>query len=415
MHIEIITIGHEILCGSILDTNFSYLAKRISEEGYSVARHTSVPDDPVTIEECLNEALKRSDVILTTGGLGPTLDDKTKDIMAKVFKKRLELNHEICADLVTRYGPDLVSIEHQATVPLDTKILHNSVGTAPGFVLHQGKSMCCVMPGVPIEMQTMFEKEVLPYLKETLNKSPKKLVRTVYLCHLSENVIDPYLRILDQQYPQVEKGIYPGYGVLSVEFKLQETPSAAPILQKCVDTLVAQFGSYLFSLEDKSLSLAVHHYMLAHKKTLALAESCTGGHMAAKLVDHAGASAYFLGSVVCYSNEIKKRSLGVKEQTLRHYGAVSREVLEEMLKGILDVSQADYALAVTGVAGPGGGTLEKPVGTVWCGLAVRGEPMQVGKILAKGRVKRASMIEYTANFMLGVLWRKVAYNLNTLS
>lgn len=414
MNIEVITIGNEILYGNIVDTNFVYLAKRLAEEGYGISRHTSIPDDPEVMEQCLREALHRSEIILTTGGLGPTLDDKTKEVIAQVFGKKLILNPAVKEELIGRYGPDYSWIDHQATVPVETEILQNRVGTAPGFLFKKDKNLCFVMPGVPLEMQTMFENEVLVRLKYVLQKRQKQIVKSLYLCHLPESNVDPYLRALDTQYPHIEKGIYPGYGVLSVEFKVKESPKAQQELQACVHTIEQAFGSYLFSQEDKSLSLAVHNTLTHHKKTLALAESCTGGFIASQLVQHAGASNYFLGGIVCYSDEMKKRSLGVKAETLRTHGAVSEETVKQMLEGAFALSGADYALAVSGVLGPSGGSQEKPIGTVWCGLGIRGEAPHIGKILAKGRAKRASMIEYTTNFMLGVLWRKVVFGINTL-
>jgi len=416
MRLEIVTIGSEILCGNITDTNFSYLAKRLAEEGYFVARHTSVPDEAEALTQCLQEALQRSDCILTTGGLGPTLDDHTKEVMCLFFQKTQSSNKKIRDELIERYGPQLPSLDHQSTVPEDTHILQNKMGTAPGFLFTQHKKSCFVMPGVSLEMQHMFEEEVLPLLQKMHNPLHKKSVSTLHFCHLPENAIDPYLREMHQRYPQIEYGIYPRYGTVSVELKIDKCHGKAgqDAFKECEQRLLSQFREYFFSREDKELSLAIHQYMIKNKKTLAVAESCTGGHIAAKLVDHPGASEYFLGGVVCYSNILKQTLLGVKPKTLEEYGAVSRETVEEMVAGCLKLSGADYVLAVSGIAGPTGGSADKPVGTVWCGLGEKGKPPQIGKILAKARAKRASMIEYTANFMLGVLWRKGMYDVTTL-
>lgn len=416
MQIEVITIGSELLCGRVLDTNFVYLAKKFSEEGYEVFRHTSIGDDPVMMKQVFEEAFQRSDIILTTGGLGPTLDDKTKEVLAALFQRKLILCEEIKNDLIQRYGSKLLSLEHQATVPEDTEILKNKVGTAPGFLFKRGQKSFFVMPGVPTEMKTMFEEEVFSKIKTLLSKEETFFSRSIHLCHLPENSVDPCLRELEKLYPAVEKGIYPGYGILSVEFKLKAKSEAlaSNILEKCVKRITDNFGQYVFSTQDHNLSLAIQKKMIAHRKTLVLAESCTGGHIAAKLVNIPSASEYFLGGVVCYNNLLKKRWLGVKEETLSKYGAVSYETTFEMLQGALDLSGADYALAVTGVAGPSGGSQEKPVGTVWCGLGMKGEKPYIGKIAAKGRAKRELVIEYASNFVLGVLWRQIAYGINSL-
>ena len=416
MQIEVITIGNELLSGSTLDTNFTYIAKRLSEEGFEIFLHTTIPDDKGFMEQFFLEAINRSDIILTTGGLGPTIDDHTKEVVAKVFNKKLIPNEEIKKDLIERFGAELPSLEHQATVPEGTSLLKNKLGTAPGFFFQVEKTSFFVMPGVPLEMKTMFEEEVILKIKSLLLQQPKKFTRRMHLCHLSENSVDPCLREMDTLYPHVEKGIYPGYGVLAIEFKVKESSEqkALAILENCITRISEKFGNYKVSTEGKTLPEVIHHYMIAHKKTLLLAESCTGGHLAAKLVDIAGSSEYLLGSIVCYSNELKKSVLGVKKETLDAYGAVSEAVVYEMVQGALDLSSADYVLAVSGIAGPSGGSIEKPIGTVWCGLGVRGEKPYIGKILAKGRGKRASMIEYTSNFMLGVLWRKIAYNILSL-
>lgn len=412
MRIEVITVGNELLAGSTIDTNFVYLAQRLSAEGYSIFIHTSIPDDPIFMEQFFLEATQRSDIILTTGGLGPTIDDHTKQVVAKVFNKKFVLNKDIRNDLMQRYGPDLISLEHQATVPEGVELLKNKVGTAPGFLFQTKKNSFFVMPGVPLEMKIMFEEEVIPKIKHLLSKESKKFVRRIQLCHLSESNVDPCLREINEIYPQVEAGIYPGYGLLAVEFKIKETTEkkAQSILEGCVQKISEKFSNYIVSVDNLTLPEMVQDWMIKHEKTLILAESCTGGHLAAKLIEIPGASDYLLGSIVCYSNELKKSVLGVREETLSKYGAVSYETVYEMVQGALSLSTADYVLAVSGIAGPSGGSEEKPIGTVWCGLGVRGEKEHIGKILAKGRAKRTSVIEYTANFMLGVLWKKIAYN-----
>ena len=416
MQIEVITIGAELLSGRVVDTNFAYIAKRLSEEGWTVFQHISIPDEKKRIEESVQQALKRSSIIFTTGGLGPTLDDCTKKVLAQLFGKTLQPSLAIRQDLVERFGQELASLEEQSTVPGETVLLRNKVGTAPGFLFEKDRKQVFVLPGVPLEMISMFEEEVLPKLRESMTQRKRTYIQTLQLCHLAENAIDPLLRELQTLYPSVMSGIYPSYGTLGVEFKKEtyKEQEARRDLEACLEHVKKHYAAYIISTQGQSLAEVIQAWMVAHKKTLVLAESCTGGHLAAKLVDVPGASQYFLGSVVTYHNSIKTKALGVKKKTLESYGAVSKEVVHEMVQGALQLSGADYALAVSGIAGPSGGTEDKPVGTVWCALGVRGQEPYIGKILAKGRAKRSSVIEYTANFMLGALWRHIAYGIKVL-
>ncbi|MCH9631571.1 MAG: Nicotinamide-nucleotide amidohydrolase PncC [Chlamydiia bacterium] len=416
MKIEILSIGNEILSGATIDTNFVYLASRLLEEGYQVAFHEVIPDDPKIMKEVFQRALNRSSIVITTGGLGPTIDDRTRDVTADVFEKKLVLSEEVKEYLIKRYGKGLSTIEIQSMVPEDTKLLKNEVGVAPGF-FYEGKSSMFVFPGVPSEMKAMFENFALKEILELLSNEKKMYSKSMYLCHVSEHMVDPYLRDLERAYPDVEKGIYPGYGVLSIGFKVKESSEkkATGILDNCIDAIAEKFYTHVYSTEEKDIALAVHTHMTKHGLTLATAESCTGGNIAAKITEISGASNYFLGSIVSYSNHMKESVLKVRKQTLDAFGAVSEEVVKEMLEGAMQASGADYVMAVSGVAGPTGGTPQKPVGLVYCGLMKKGEEPHVAKILAKGAAKRHLVIEYTTNFMLGTLYRKVVYDITPFS
>lgn len=415
--IEILSIGNELLSGTTIDTNFVFLAKRLLEEGFQVSYHEMVPDNPLRMKSAIENALSRSKIVLTTGGLGPTLDDITKEVTAEIFGKELFLDQNVKDNLIKRFGKKLSTIDIQATVPKETKLLQNDVGLAPGFHYEKGESHLFVLPGVPSEMRAMFDQHALKEILMILKNEKKLYSKFMYLCHLSEHVVDPYLRTLDRACPEVEKGIYPGYGTLSVGFKVKEASEekARVILDTCVDSLSENFHTHVYSTKNKSLALAVHEHMTKHHLTLACAESCTGGQIAAKITENPGASNFFLGSVVSYSNLMKETALKVRRQTLDAYGAVSSETVKEMLEGLMQLTDADYVIAVSGVAGPGGGTPQKPVGLVHCGLMKKGEKPYVAKILAKGTAKRSLVIEYTANFMLGTLYRKVAYDVEPFS
>ncbi len=411
MQIEIITIGSEVLAGTTIDTNFQYLAAQFSCSGMAVTRHVTVQDNFEEMKEVFLSALFRSDIILTTGGLGPTIDDMTKEVVADVFQTKLVKDEAIEKDLKQRYGNKPISLKEQSTVPKTCTPLLNTAGTAPGMYFKKDKKHFFVLPGVPIEMKTMYQKSVLPTLNELWKNHEKKYVKNIYLCHLPELAIDPHLRDLDKIYPEIEKGIYPSYGFLSVEFKLKETheKKALDILSACQEKVEEEFYSHVYSKQDKRIEKAIQDYFIKNRLKLALAESITGGHIAAKITDISGASKYFVGSIVSYSNYLKRSVLKVDETILSEKGAVSKETAKKMAEEALELSMADYAVSVTGVAGPDGGNEEKPIGTVWVGIAQKNSNTFVWKIQSKGSAKRSSVIEYTANYALGALWRLVVY------
>lgn len=410
MAIEILSIGDEILSGSIQDTNFPYLADALKKAGYLVSFHQTVSDEPEILEKAIKNALARSQLVITTGGLGPTLDDRTKEITAKVFEKNLTTSEEIKSILTKRYSGKLSSIENQSIVPEGTELLYNDIGTAPGFFYRKGNKALVVLPGVPHEMKAMFETYALKKIIELLTDRKKIFFKHMHFCHLGEDELDPYLREIEKRHPNVSTGIYPGYGILSVSLKVVGEEKK---LDECAEFLLEKFPTHFYSYEQKDLAYALQKEMIAKNLTLALAESCTGGHIAAKITNIADCSKYFLGSMVSYSDEMKKRALLVASSHLEKFGAVSKEVVEDMLLGAEKLTSADFVLAVSGIAGPGGGTKEKPIGTVYCGILKKGSKPHVGKILSKGRTKRELVIEYVSNFMLGSLYRKIMYDVNS--
>lgn len=417
MQVEIITIGNEILSGTTLDTNFQYLANQLTKSGITVSRHVTVKDNYEEMKEVFLAALFRSDIIITTGGLGPTLDDITKDVVADVFQTKLEKSDKVEEDLKQRYGSRSIAIEEQSLIPKLSQPLLNTVGTAPGLYFKKDKKHFFVLPGVPLEMKTMFQVSVSQILEAVCDHVEKKYVKSIYLCHLPELAVDPHLRDLDKIYPEVEKGVYPSYGHLSVEFKLKEInkAKALDILSACQEKIQEEFFTHVYSKEDKRIEKALHEYFINNQLKLACAESITGGHIASKLTNLPGASKYFIGSVVSYSNHLKKCLLHVDDTVLAEKGAVSKEVAKQMAEEVLKISLADFSIAVTGIAGPDGGSQEKPIGTVWIGIAQKKSKTLVWKIQAKGSAKRESVIEYTANYALGALWRLVVYGESSIN
>ncbi len=408
MRIEVITIGDEILSGTTLNTNFQYIAEKVSSCGVSVSKHTVCSDEKNELKQTLSDVTQRAKIVITTGGLGPTLDDCTKNILAEFFCSSLRVDEEVKMDLIQRYGHH-ETIQSQSTVPTNADILKNTIGTAPGFCFQKDGLTLFSLPGVPIEMAEMLETQVIPHLQKLLIHSDKVEIRRISMWNMSENMISPLIENLNRKYPHVQFGIYPGFGILKIAGK--SSVKNEKDLDSCFEILKNEYKTQVFCDTFSSVEMALHQLLVKEKKTLVLAESLTGGHIAAKLTNLPGASNYFLGSIVSYSNDVKKNVLGVGGKNLEEKGAVSQEVAIEMAEGALKLASSDYALAVTGVAGPSGGTENKPVGTVWCALSQKNSTTFSWKIMAKGRGKRASVIEYTANYILGALWRYIAHDI----
>lgn len=360
MNIEILAIGEEVLKGFTVNTNAAFLSKELRRRGYKVTRHLVIPDVPEIIEESITDAFRRSNIVITTGGLGPTSDDLTSAILAKIF-------------------------------PNHASHLHNSLGTAKGFAFSEQGKTIIALPGIPREMEAMFLSEAVPFLAKHNPIKEKQYVEDLYFGILSENPVDSYLSSLKLE-RGIEVGLYPSLGVLHVAFSGKERLKLIAAKEKVKE----KFKDHFFDSETGSLEEAVHKIFIGKNKTLALAESCTGGAIAKRLTTLAGASDYFLGSIVCYSNEVKEKFLQV---TLDENGAVSLEATTQMAKGVLESTSCDYALAVTGIAGPAGGSDEKPVGTVYLAIAERGKQVVAGRFQAKGK-NRSWIIEYTTNFCL---------------
>ena len=314
--IELISIGAELLTGQTVNTNASFIAKSLLAEGYKVARVATVTDQRDALKKAILQAMKRSKVLIMTGGLGPTGDDITREVLAEIFEKQLIYDKAVALDLKKRYGEGLETLEDQATVIEGSTILRNSFGTAPGFILKKEKSIVFVLPGVPHQMQEMLRSYVIPHL---LQEVPQEYFHhALYLSLISEQKVDPYLRELEQKYPGVEIGICPGYGTLSI-YLLAYAPSkgkAIEFLKPILSELRAKFKDRIFSETDSRIEHAIHETFIAKNKTFACAESCTGGKIASRLTEISGSSDYFLGSLVTYSDGLKQSVLQVKRETL---------------------------------------------------------------------------------------------------
>lgn len=403
MTLEILSIGNELLSGHTINSNASKISQALLPHGFSVDKVTLLPDEVSLLKKGIEEAMERATFIITTGGLGPTGDDLTRDVVAEIFNTSLVRDEAVANDLIKRFGENLPTLEDQALVPKGATIIPNPLGTAPGFIL-QGKATVLVLPGVPSQMEAML-LGVIAYLEKHHTKS--HYVASLYLSLLSEQQVDPYLRGLEKENPGIDIGICPGYGVLSV-YVHGKDPT---IISSIRDQVAKKFETHVFSTSNKLIEVAFHDWMVNHQKTFAAAESCTGGHLAARLTEHAGSSDYFLGSIVSYSNHLKETALTVSQKTLETDGAVSEAVVLEMVAGAQKLTGADYVIATSGVAGPSGGTPEKPIGTVWTAIRTP-EKTYTGLIPLKKSIKsRALVIEYTVTYLLASLYRHLVHNI----
>ncbi|MDT8719426.1 competence/damage-inducible protein A [Clostridium sp. 19966] len=376
MKAEIIAVGTELLLGDILNTNAQYLSKELAALGISVYYQSVVGDNETRLFNALQEAFEKSDMVIATGGLGPTKDDLTKEVGAKYFNKELVLDEESLNSIESffkRMCKDMPeSNKKQAMLPKGCIILKNNNGTAPGCIIEEGGKTLILLPGPPKEAVPMFEESVKPYLKKfSEGILISKVLRTFGLgeSSMAEKVGD----IINRENPTVAPYAKDNEAILRITAKGKDEEEAKKLISQTEKEIRNILGDYIYGEGDITLEYVVAE-MLVHKNiTVATAESCTGGLIAATLVNYPGVSSIFTHGVVTYANEAKVQLLGVKNETLEKYGAVSEQTAKEMAEGIVRISGARIGISVTGIAGPGGGTKEKPVGLVYAGMCIDGE------------------------------------------
>lgn len=383
MNVELINTGSELMLGRVLNTHQQWLCRRLADLGYVVTRQVAVADTGPDIEQAVREGLARADLVVTTGGLGPTSDDLTRELVAQLLGKALREDASI-VDHIQRFfaerkRPMPERTRVQALVPAGALVLPNPHGTAPGLAMAvrpnpfrpDGKaSWLLMLPGPPRELRPMFNAVVVPLLGRVLPPESEFICRTLHTAGVGESMVQEKVGNLLQ--PLVAAGLELGYCARSgqVDVRLAaRTPSARLLVRQAEGIVREQIGREIYAVDDEDLETVVVRGLTERKQTLALAESCTGGALAHRITNVPGASAVLLAGWVTYSNEAKQQLLGVRAETLAAHGAVSEEVAREMALGARQQSQADFALSVTGIAGPGGGTVAKPVGTVFLGLA----------------------------------------------
>ncbi len=401
MIIELISIGDELLKGNVVNTNAAFLCRQFMLAGYAVSCQMTLPDARESLAKGLTGALQRADLVIGTGGLGPTCDDRTREVAAELFHSEFHFDQALADDIKRRFGNRNVSLENQARMPSKAKILHNRIGTAPGLLFFEGGKTLVLLPGVPKEMEPMFLEQVLPWVQKQWPLKAKKESVQLFFCLINESLLDPHLRELMMHYPSVEVGIYPAHGTLTVA--LQSSHKSQ--LHSFQKELISRFSNYCYSSPNGKIEEALHHWFVTHQKTLAFAESCTGGMLSMHVTSLPGASEYFLGSFVVYSNAMKQQILGVSKETLDSQGAVSEAAVKEMLDGVFNKTSADFAIAVSGIAGPSGGTEQTPVGTICAAIGEREKIPDVGTFNSFGN--RHTITLLATQWLLGALWRKV--------
>jgi nicotinamide-nucleotide amidase len=407
---EIITIGDEILFGQIIDTNTQWIGSQLTDIGIRPVRKTSVGDKKEDILAAFSEASKRVEVVIVTGGLGPTKDDITKHTFCEYFGSSLEINEEALA-LITEFfakrGRVMTDLNtQQAALPTNATYIPNLWGTAPGMWFEKDGVIYVSLPGVPYEMKSLMEFEILPRLKKRYNQNIiiHKSIRTI---GIGESFLAAKIADWEDALPEHIKLAYlPHFGQVKLRLTGSGTDQTllSQELQAQVDQLLPLIGENVFGYDNDELETVVGTLLLKHHATIGTAESCTGGFVANQITNVPGASRYFEGSIVSYSNEIKKTILGVSPETLELHGAVSEETAREMAEGARKVLNTTYAISTTGIAGPDGGTPDKPVGTVWIACAT---PTETVTQLLKLSNTRKINVELTSSYALNLLRKTI--------
>jgi nicotinamide-nucleotide amidase len=416
MQVEIITIGDEILIGQIVDTNSAFIGQLLNMNGMSVKQISSVSDDREHILKALAEAKSRVNVILITGGLGPTKDDITKKTLAEYFNCKMRFDEEAYQDvtnLFAQYGKEVTPINRlQAEVPEICEVVRNYNGTAPGMWFDVDGTIYVSMPGVPYEMKAMMQNQVVPKIKERF-KLPFIFHKTVLTQGIGESALSELISDWEDSLAAVNiKLAYlpqPGMVRLRLSTKGENEESLKTTVEQKIDSLKLIIAEYIFGYETfgeekETLEQIVGKLLKEQGKTISTAESCTGGYISHLITKVAGSSEYYMGSVISYSYDIKENELGVSKQVLEKQGAVSQEVVEQMAKAIRTKYKTDYSISASGIAGPGGGTDEKPVGTVWIAVATPEKVISEKFLFGNNRERN---IHKTANAALNMLRKEL--------
>lgn len=406
----IITIGDEILIGQIVDTNSVSIAKRLNAAGITVEEKLSIGDDAAQIEATLKRAHTQSQIVIITGGLGPTKDDITKHTLARIFSSQLVENTAVAEHVEKMLAVRGIAFNalnrSQAMVPECCTVLFNHHGTAPGMWFEEGDHVTISLPGVPFEMEHLMD-DVMPRLKARYSLHAN-IHRTMITSGIAESMLAERIAEWEDALPEGVKLAYlPSPNIVRLRLSTYDSEDGAAA-RKRIDELFSQLYKIIpdniVGYEDASVQQLVHQILSERGKTLAVAESCTGGTIASRFTAMAGSSAYFLAGVVAYANEAKRDILGVNYDDIMRYGAVSEQVARQMAEGARRITGADYAIATTGIAGPSGGTTEKPVGTVWIAVAT---PQGTIATLRPSGTDRGQIINRAYAYAIEMLYKEL--------
>jgi len=375
MNAEILSIGDEILIGQIVNTNAAWMSRQLNLANIRVQHMSVVGDDADNIRQALDLALSRAEVVLLTGGLGPTHDDITKKVVAEYFDSAEMLTDEkVLAHVKALFQRRNIRMtpvnEEQALVPKKATVLWNDFGTAPGLLFGRNGRYCAIMPGVPAEMQHIMAERVLPFLK---SQSQNQVIRhrTIRTFGLGESVLFEKLSPIHDLEKFGKIAFLPNYSAVDVRISVYETDTAEAEqkIRAAEEYILARAGQHVYGFDEDTIEAVIGRRLMEKKATLAVAESCTGGLVAHRITNVSGSSQYFDRGIITYSNAAKMQILGVPEEIIQQRGAVSEECAKAMAEGVRRISGTTYGIATTGIAGPTGGTEEKPVGLVWIGVA----------------------------------------------
>jgi nicotinamide-nucleotide amidase len=407
--VEIISIGDELLLGNTVNTNAFWMGEQLVNAGFRVSWITTIGDVESHIVSALKHAKSRADIILVTGGLGPTHDDVTKKAACQFFNSKLILNEKVYNQIKDRFrqrGIPMAPVNKiQAMIPDKAKIIENSMGTAPGMLFQSGRKNYYFMPGVPHEMRGMMTAHILPHLAKQ-NSGNVILSKFLYTTGIPESTLAHKMGNIAKIEKYVRVAFLPGYGGVRIRL-LAQAPSmkeAQRQLLRAENMIMPKIGAFVYSQESELLEETVASLLTKDRKTIAIAESCTGGLLCNRLTNIAGSSVFFERGVVTYSNESKHAILGVPERMLKKYGAVSPEVACAMARGVRESAKTDYGLSTTGIAGPDGATAEKPVGLVYIGYSDCNETVCEKHIFILDRIGNK---ERAAQAALNMLRKKI--------
>lgn len=399
MNGEIITVGSEILIGDIVNTHSQFLSKEMAKYGINILFHTSVGDNEKRLKEITRLALSRSDFLIITGGLGPTQDDLTRETVANELKVELQKDESIAKDIENYYKklqrqmPD--SNYRQAMVPKGSRVLKNKNGTAPGLIIEKNSKIVILLPGPPSELIPMYNEYIKDYLKDLTGEVIHS--HNINFFNIGESNVDEKLGdLLNGTNPTI--GTYAKDNEVRVRItaKGSSKQECENLMEPLIEEIKNRLNDYIYGIDVSSIEEAIKNLATGKGIKIATAESCTGGMIAQAITSVSGSSEFFEGTVVSYSNDVKKNVLKIKEQTLKKYGAVSEQTAKEMALGARNLLNADIAVSTTGIAGPTGGTKEKPVGLVYLGVSTKDKTIAIKLNLSKGIEKERESIRQRA-------------------